>query len=107
MVVHVNERTYPYKAWVLTPSYKTKQVLLVERYGFYRNGVDYIASETGRLYAYADLFDSELAAIQEGLRRCDKQQKRIDASLKTLEKKRSTLRKSLNEVDSDNRKETK
>jgi len=93
-----DKRTYPYKAWVLTPSFKPKEVELVQPYRAF-GGQDYgDLTETGKMYGTAEMFESKRAAVLEGWRRHDEQAAKLDKMRITLEKRRQALRNATAQV---------
>jgi len=66
----MSERTYPYKAWALRPSFKPVEVELVRNYGVY-----YDETENGKIYHIAhSLNPTKAAAIAAGRKKIDEQQ---------------------------------
>lgn len=86
----MSERTYPYKAWVLMPSFKPKEVELVEKYSAYYTEYDQAAG--GKSYHLSELHHSKSAAIAEGRERAAKQSA-------DLAKKQASLAKRIAELD--------
>lgn len=87
------ERTYPYKAWTLLPSFKPVEVELVGRYASYSHQDYGDRTAKGKVYALGDIFLSKENAIAAGWLRIEKQASNLAKSLETLEKKRVALRK--------------
>lgn len=90
----MNERTYPYTAWVLQPSFKPKEVELVKHYTSF-GGTDY-GDETAskKVYRLDEIFASKADAIAEGWRRVEKQQSDLEKRQESLDKKKAALTKS-------------
>lgn len=91
-------RTFPYKAWVLTPSFKPKEVELVRAYKSFSNEDYGDLTATTKLYARADIFGSKREAIEEGWRRVDKQKADLDKKLVNIMKKRRALQAATGEL---------
>ncbi|KAF1698321.1 hypothetical protein CSC62_05275 [Pseudoxanthomonas jiangsuensis] len=83
-------RTYPYKAWVIQPSGKPKEVTLVETYDSWLD-VSWDISDSGKSYHIDNLHPTKDAAIAAGLDALDAQQANLTKRQTTLEKKRATL----------------
>lgn len=83
-------RTYPYKAWVLQPSGKPKEVELVGRMYDY-SYPDWDESNTGKGYHVGDLHPTREAAISAGLAALDVQQAKLTKQQERIDKKRATL----------------
>jgi hypothetical protein len=95
----MNERTYPYNAWVLTPSFKPKEVELVKPYRAF-GGQDYgDLTETGKMYGVTEMFPTKRAAVQEGWRRVDKQKADLDKKLIGIAKKRKALQEATRDLE--------
>lgn len=89
----MSERTYPYKAWVLQPSFKPKEVELVEHYGSWR-GDDYgDMTASKKIYRRDEIFASKAEAIEEGWRRVEKQEADLGKKQESLNKKKTELTK--------------
>lgn len=85
------KRTYPYKAWILMPSFKPAEVELVRHSGSVVYDGDY--TEKGKYYRRSDQFGTKAAAIEEGWKRVERQEENLRKSAETLEKKRVALLK--------------
>jgi hypothetical protein len=80
-------RTYPYKAWVLQPTFKPIEVELQRHYS---QGLwDQTAS--GKLYHVRDLFPTQQEAIEHGWKEIERMQEALDKKAEGLRKKRSAL----------------
>lgn len=92
------ERTYPYKAWKLSPSFKPIEVELVKSAGKsdYFKHYDLIAS--GRAYHLKELFATKHLAIDDGWSRIAAMQAKVNDSLASISKKRAALQKALGEI---------
>lgn len=91
----MSERTYPRKAWVLTPSFKPVEVELVKQYGStYHDYGD--LTEASKLYAPSEMHESKALAIAAGWALVEKQQAKLDKMAITLGKKRAALNKAAN-----------
>ena len=87
----MNERTYPYNAWVLTPSFKPKEVTLVKAYRAF-GGQDYgDLTETGKMYGVTEMFPTKRDAVMDGWAQVDKQKADLDKKLIGIAKRRKAL----------------
>ena len=85
-------RTYPYTAWTLQPSFKPVEIVITaiaDTWGM----VEYDKTAVGKRYHTGDLFKTKAAAIAEGRRRLDKQQADLDLKAANLAKRRAALDK--------------
>jgi hypothetical protein len=87
----MSDRTYPYTAWVLTPSYNVKQIEVTKCYGYPHREHD--VSSTGKLYHISDLYKSRGDAIRAGFDRCDAQQVDLRKRQERLDKRFGALEK--------------
>lgn len=88
----MNERIYPYLGWVLTPSFKPKQVTLITKYGY--GQTDYgDLTEAHKLYALDEIFPTKEEAITYGHERVKKQQAALDKTQAAIHKRRASLEK--------------
>jgi hypothetical protein len=84
-------RKYPRDVWVLTPSFKPKQVTVVQSYTSW-NGVDYgDVTATGKRYMVDDMHTTLEAAIAHGRARLVQAQARVDGMAEVIIKKRRQL----------------
>lgn len=82
---------YPFKAWILTPAYKPKEITFTSRY--YCGG--YIKREdTGGAVNRDEAFDTREECIAYGFRRLDEADARLEKQKAANAKKRATLEKS-------------
>lgn len=85
----MSERTYPYKAWVLMPSFKPAEVELVSNYGLY-----YDETAKGKIYHIKhSLYPTKAAAIAEGREKIEEQQADIAKRLERINKRITALDK--------------
>lgn len=87
----MTDRTYPYTAWTLTPSFKPKPVTLVSCYAAYAETWD--VSESEKSYHVADLFPTKDAAIAAGWESIHEQEAKLARMRDSLDKKRTALAK--------------
>jgi outer membrane receptor for monomeric catechols len=81
-------RTYPYTAWVLTPSFKLKQVELVKAF----SGNDYCdLTEAGKLYGTSEIHSSIESAISFGRESLKRQRIDLNKKLGNWSKKLAAL----------------
>lgn len=83
---------YPFKAWMLTPSFKPAE-LTIEGLRIYYNSEKWYVSDSGKEFHRDSLFDTKAACIVEGERRLSEQQARLTKQQSTLDKRRATLEK--------------
>lgn len=81
-------RTYPYKAWTLTPAFKPVEVELV---GLDWN--DWDKSGRGKGYDSTKLHATKDAAIAAGYASLDEQRKKLEKMQATIDKRHAALRK--------------
>lgn len=86
------KRTYPYKAWTLTPAFKLVEVELVRKGGFSWQ-VDYDQTEDRRTHRIDRLHTTREAAIKGGFAMLDEQVAKLEKMALVIEKKRAALRK--------------
>lgn len=87
----MNQRTYPYNAWVLTPQCKLKEVVLVEQ--AYAHYPDWDRSATGSVLHVEKLHLTKEAAIKAGWEKVYAAEDRISKLLATVTKQRISLEK--------------
>jgi hypothetical protein len=86
----MSERTYPYTAWTLKPSFKPYEVTIVEAYRWSGGGSwEITASE--KAVPLSDLFPTKQAAIDAGWDRIHAQEAKVSKMLDSLNKKRVAL----------------
>jgi hypothetical protein len=87
----MSARTYPYTAWVLTPSFKPKQVTLIRAYSSYA-GNDYgDFTEAGKLYGTSEIHASIEDAISFGRESLKRQRLDLNKKLGNWSKKLAAL----------------
>lgn len=85
-------RTYPYKAWVLQPSGKPKEIELVEEDFSWSDHSDWDITSAGKSYnTTSEVHATKDAAITAGLAALDVQQAKLTKQQANLDKKRATL----------------
>ena len=87
----MTERTYPYQGWVLTPSFKPKEVTLTSRYEY--ASLDYDLTDSSKLYAFCDIFPNKAAAIAAGKEKVREQQSKLDKAQANINKRSANLKK--------------
>lgn len=83
--------TFPYNGWVLTPSYKPKQVTVTGEavaYGLYR---EWHVTDTGNSYHHTHIHETREQAVAHGHAALDAQKLRIEKQQANLEKHRKNL----------------
>ena len=88
----MTEKTYPYRAWVLQPSFKPVQIEIVAEYSSW-GGHTWEQSATKKLYNSKELHESEEAAIAYGWKEVERIQTNLDQRHENLRKKRAALNK--------------
>jgi hypothetical protein len=81
------EKTYPYRAFVLTPGFHVKEVTIAGSY-FYR---DYEKSDKGKVYQPSQLHASPQEAIEAGFADLKRQEEALNKRLKTIMQRRVNL----------------
>jgi hypothetical protein len=87
----MSNKSYPYDAWVLTPSFKPKQVKFNEpcRYGEHYGD----STESGKVYHHSEIYPDLKSAITAGWGKVEIQQADIDKRQERLDKKKIALTK--------------
>jgi len=91
-------RTYPRTVWVLQPSFKPKQVTLVEAYSSWSDEEYGDFSESRRLYRREEQFFRQKDAIAAGRALLAKQQIDLDKKQANIAKKTAALDKAEKEL---------
>ena len=95
----MSERTYPYKAWALMPSFKPVEVELVKSYGRWSCDADWDRASNGKAYnAEHDLYHSKAEAIAAGRKKLDEQRADIAKRLERINKRAAALDKAEREA---------
>jgi hypothetical protein len=89
----MSERTYPYDAWTLQPSFKPVRVTLVKSYGSLSFAGHWDLNEKGKSFAVSDLFPTKEAAIERGWERIHEQEAKLAKMMAGINKKRIALAK--------------
>lgn len=86
------ERSYPYKAWILMPSFKPVEVEFVEQYiSFVEDYGD--RAEKGKIYRRDEIFASKQLALNGGYLRLEKHRAQIAKLQAGYDKKLAALKK--------------
>ena len=85
----MSDQKFPYSAWVLMPSFRPKQVEVVEK--FYYS--DWLGISTGKSYHASNLYESKQQAVGAGLAKLAAQQADIDKRQASLDKRKAELAK--------------
>lgn len=94
----MSPRAYPYTAWVLTPNFKPKQVVLIKAYGTF-SGNDYgDLTEAWKLYGVSEIHASIESAISFGRESLKRQRLDLDKKLANFAKKNAALDKAEREI---------
>lgn len=78
---------FPYRAFVLTPTFKIKQVTVVEE-AWYR---DYYQTDSGKSYYINYLYRSKPAALAAGRKTIEEQRARLAKSQAAIDKRAANL----------------
>lgn len=90
----MSERTYPYKAWALLPSFTPVEVELVESYSYWGPYQDWDITQKGKAFnAKRDLYPTKAAAIAAGRKKIEEQQADIAKRLERINKRIAALDK--------------
>ena len=84
----MTNRTYPFKAWVLQPSFKPVEIEIVGHYSG-----NWHQSSTGKTYLEAHLHATKVAAINFGWQEVARIQSDLDKRTENLRKKKAALTK--------------
>lgn len=84
-------KSYPYQAWVLTPSFAPKEVTIVEpgRWAAY----GWLPTISGKHYHESEVYDSKELSIKGGWSRLEDQEAAIQKKIDSINKKKSILTK--------------
>ena len=88
----MNNRTYPYTAWVLQPSFRLKQVEFVKHYLSWGSEDFGDVTDAGKRYGLPDIHQTKKAAIEYGRAQLEKQ-------LNDLAKRQLSFAKRKEELD--------
>ena len=83
---------FPYTGWVLMPSFKPAEVILVEQHMEWTGNI-WVRAESGTLYKQGKVFGSKEDAIQYGFEDLAKQQAALDKKQANIHKRRAALEK--------------
>lgn len=84
----MSEKTYPYKAWVLMPSFKPKLETFVLKTSY-----GHEESQTGKWYRPCDIYETKADAIAAGRETAREQQADIDKRQAKLNRRIASLDK--------------
>ena len=87
----MEHQTYPFNAWVLTPTFKLKEVTIKGVY--LTSSPDWLISTSGKLYHLNELHPTQPIAITMGRELLVKQKTALDKRLETINKKHAALDK--------------
>ncbi|WP_085638046.1 MULTISPECIES: hypothetical protein [unclassified Pseudomonas] len=85
----MSDQQYPFKSWVLTPSFAPKEVELVAASHY----SDYHHTAANKYYHQSELYASKRVAIEAGWRKLDEQQNTLKKRADAIAKKKATLTK--------------
>lgn len=89
-MIDVDEREFPFKAWLLTASFNLKEVELVKTNESW-NWTKVLISEQGTRYLLSDLYETLEDAICAGFLTIEKREAALQRHLKTQQKRRKNL----------------
>jgi len=89
----MSKRQYPRQAWVLLPSFKPKEITIVNPYRTGQGEEDWDVAEGGKFYHKDHLFPSMSAAIAYGRAQVEKQAADIEKRQAMLDKRTAALDK--------------
>lgn len=89
----MTERTYPYQAWVLKPSFKPALVTIERAYKSYSSPNQWDVAEGGKLYSMSELFPTQERAIEVGWQRIHEMEAKLEKTIDSISKKRAALAK--------------
>jgi hypothetical protein len=87
------ERTYPYKAWTLQPSFKPVEVEFTSLYRSFTGNDEWDVTSTGKSVHISEIFDRKEAAIAAGWERIHAQEAKLVKLGANLDKRRIALAK--------------
>lgn len=94
----MSPRTYPYTAWVLTPSFKPKQVTLIRAYSSFRQNDYGDMTKLGKCYATSEIHASIEGAISFGRESLKRQRLDLNKRLGNWSKKLAALNAAEKEI---------
>ncbi|MDH1236550.1 hypothetical protein [Stutzerimonas stutzeri] len=90
----MTKRSYPYKAWILQPSFKPVEVELVGHYSDWGSHQDWDRNQKGKAFnVKRDLYPNKAAAIAAGRKKIEEQQADIAKRLERINKRIAALDK--------------
>jgi hypothetical protein len=95
----MSKRKYPRQAWVLLPSFKPKELTIVEHCRNWGAGMDWDYADGGKAYNVDKLFDTKSDAITAGRAQIAKLQADIAKRQDTLNKRIAALDKAEKESE--------
>ena len=82
---------FPYNAWVLQPSFKPKEVTLIEEKRWYGDRCHLL--DTVKAYLFSEIYPTKQAAIVAGRERIDKQREELNKRRERIDKRAAALDK--------------
>ena len=89
----MSKRQYPRQAWMLLPSFKPKELTIVEHYRNWGSGMDWDRAEGGKTYNVDKLFGTKADAITAGRDLIEKARADIAKRQETMNKRIAALDK--------------
>jgi hypothetical protein len=88
----MSERTYPYKAWALTPAFKPVEVELTRAYSTWGQFQHWDVSDKGKAFSTElHLYPTKEEAIAAGRKKIDEQRADIAKRIERINKRASAL----------------
>ena len=86
-------KVYPYKAWILQPSFKPVEVTFTNPYVSYSYPDYGDLTDSGKIVVRQDIYESKESAISAGREKIVKQQSDLDKKQENIHKKHAALNK--------------
>lgn len=86
-------RSYPYKGWVLLPSYKPVEVEFTHSYQSFGGEHTWDVAKSGRVYAISSIYPDKIEAIQHGWTALANAEAALQKRMEKIEKQRAALTK--------------
>jgi hypothetical protein len=93
----MTDRTYPRQVWVLTPSFKPKEVTVTGKYDSYIRDYGDV-TKAGKSYSVGDMYSTSQDAIAAGWASIGRQRNALSALSAEIDKKVSALTKAAKEL---------
>jgi len=87
-----DKKSYPYMAWVLSTSFKPKQIEITNQ-GYRMKGYTPTDKAEGRHYNLSDLYESKDLAVKNGMLKLDEMREALAKRKAAIDKKAAELAK--------------